>query len=105
MGGMDEKRSHDARDWKEGRRLRAWELSQAGWKQAAVAEALGVTGVRSAPDLNPAEGIWRHLKWVELKNVCCRDLDHLRAELRKAKERLHHKKHIIQACIRQPGYV
>jgi transposase len=58
-----------------------------------------------APDPNPAEGIWRHLKRVELKNVCCRDLDHLRAELRKAKERLRHKKHIIQASIRQPGYV
>jgi len=43
MGGMDEKRAHDARDWKEGRRLRAWELSQAGWKQSAIAEALGVS--------------------------------------------------------------
>jgi transposase len=43
MGSMDEKRSHDATDWKEGRRLRAWELSQAGWSQAAIAEALGVT--------------------------------------------------------------
>jgi len=40
---MDEKRSHDATDWREGRRLRAWELSQAGWSQAAIAEALGVT--------------------------------------------------------------
>lgn len=58
-----------------------------------------------APDLNPDEGIWRYLKRVELKNVCCRDLEHLRTELRKAKERLRHKKHIIQACIRQPGYV
>ena len=43
MGSMDEKRSHDATDWKEGRRLRVWELSQAGWSQAAIAEALGVT--------------------------------------------------------------
>jgi len=40
---MDEKQSHDATDWKEGRRLRAWELNQAGWSQAAIAEALGVT--------------------------------------------------------------
>jgi transposase len=40
---MDEKRSHNATDWKEGRRLRAWELSQAGWSQAAIAAALGVT--------------------------------------------------------------
>jgi len=40
---MDEKRSHKVSDWREGRRLRAWELSQAGWSQAAIAEALGVT--------------------------------------------------------------
>ena len=24
-----------------------------------------------APELNPDEGIWKHLKCVELKNVCC----------------------------------
>ena len=35
--------SHDAADWREGRRLRAWELHAAGWSQAAIAEALGVT--------------------------------------------------------------
>jgi hypothetical protein len=25
--------------------------------------------------------------------------------LRKAKERLRHKKHIVKACIQQPGYI
>lgn len=30
-------------DWREGRRLRAWELHQQGWLQAEIAEALGVT--------------------------------------------------------------
>lgn len=40
---MDEKRSQEATDWREGRRLRAWELSQKGWSQARIAEALGVT--------------------------------------------------------------
>jgi transposase len=29
--------------WDEGRRLRAWELKQQGWKQADIARALGVT--------------------------------------------------------------
>ncbi len=58
-----------------------------------------------APELNPDEGIWKHLKYVELKNVCCRSLMELRAELRKAKERLRHKKHVIFGCIRQPGFV
>ena len=30
-------------DWREGRRLRAWELKQQGWKQSAIAAALGVS--------------------------------------------------------------
>ena len=32
-----------SRDWYEGRRLRAWELSQMGWRQQDIAIALGVT--------------------------------------------------------------
>jgi transposase len=36
-------RSTEARDWREGRRLRAWELHQQGWKQHQIAAALGVT--------------------------------------------------------------
>ena len=59
-----------------------------------------------APELNPDEGVcWKHLKYVELKNVCCRSLSELRRELRKAKERLRHKRHMILSCIRQPGFV
>lgn len=58
-----------------------------------------------APELNPDEGIWRHLKFVELKNVCCRDLEHLTYELRRARERLRHKVHIIQACYKHAGYL
>lgn len=57
-----------------------------------------------APELNPDEGIWKHLKYVELKNICCKSLSELRGELRKAKERLRHKKHVILGCIRQPGF-
>ena len=58
-----------------------------------------------APELNPDEAIWNHLKYVELKKVCCRSLSELRRELRKVKERLRHKKHVILGCIRQPGFV
>jgi len=39
----DRKLSDTAMDWREGRRLRALELWQHGWKQARIAEALGVT--------------------------------------------------------------
>jgi transposase len=57
-----------------------------------------------APDLNPDEGIWNYLKRVELKNRCCRDLAELRVELRRAKERLRHKRDVIRSCSRQCGY-
>lgn len=40
---MDKKPSTQPRDWREARRLRAWELKQKGWKQKAIAEALGVS--------------------------------------------------------------
>jgi transposase len=35
--------SQEATDWREGRRLRAWELKQEGWKQQDIARALGVS--------------------------------------------------------------
>jgi transposase len=57
-----------------------------------------------APDLNPDEGVWKHLKCVELKNLCCQSLAELKTELRKAKERLRHKRDVILGCIRQPGF-
>ena len=57
-----------------------------------------------APDLNPDEGVWKHLKCVELKNLCCESLAELKTELRKAKERLRHKRDVILGCIRQPGF-
>jgi len=57
-----------------------------------------------APDLNPDEGVWKHLKYVELKNLCCQSLLELKVELRKAKERLRHKRDVILGCIRQPGF-
>jgi transposase len=57
-----------------------------------------------APDLNPDAGIWNYLKRVELANVCCRELDELRTQVIRARERLRHKRAIIRACARQCGY-
>jgi transposase len=57
-----------------------------------------------APELNPDEGIWNYLKRVELANLCCREVTELALALRRAKERLRHKRTLIQACIRQAGY-
>jgi transposase len=58
-----------------------------------------------APELNPDEGIWRYLKRVELRNVCCQDLLHLLVELTMAAKRLLNKPDVIQACVKQVGYV
>ncbi len=57
-----------------------------------------------APDLNPDEGVWRHLKHVELRNRCCRDLSHLHQELLRATKRLRRRPHVLRACIRHAGY-
>ena len=35
--------SKEATDWREGRRLRAWELKKEGWSQLWIADALGVS--------------------------------------------------------------
>jgi transposase len=56
------------------------------------------------PEANPVEGIWRYLKQVELRNLCCRTTEMLRAELRKALARLRHRYWIFQSCITHAGY-
>jgi transposase len=40
---MEKTLSSEATNWREGRRLRALELKERGWKQSQIAEALGVT--------------------------------------------------------------
>jgi transposase len=40
---MNEEEAPLPKDWREARRLRAWELKQKGWKQRDIAEALGVS--------------------------------------------------------------
>ena len=40
---MNGKRNQQPKDWREARRLQAWELHQKGWKQKDIAEALGVS--------------------------------------------------------------
>ena len=56
-----------------------------------------------APELNPDEGIWRYLKYVELRNLCCPTLWDLDHEVRLAARRLRRKPHVIRACFAQAG--
>jgi transposase len=53
-----------------------------------------------APELNPGEGLWGHLKGVELRNLCCFNLPHLRAELRDAVKRVRRKPRLIKGFFR-----
>jgi transposase len=57
-----------------------------------------------APELNPQEGVWNLLKRVELKNVCCLDVQHIQLELRRAKERLRHRRLVLCHCFAHAGY-
>lgn len=56
-----------------------------------------------APELNPQEGIWRYLKYEEMPNLGCQTMGHLRYEFILARERLRHKRRIIQACFLHAG--
>jgi transposase len=40
---MKENKQTQPNNWKEGRRIRAWELKKLGWKNQEIAEALGVS--------------------------------------------------------------
>jgi transposase len=56
-----------------------------------------------APELNPDEGVWQQLKGVELRNLCCFDLRHLRDELRAAVKRIRRKPRILKGCFAGAG--
>jgi transposase len=53
-----------------------------------------------APELNPDEGLWQQLKGVELRNVCCFTIPHLRDELRAAVKRVRRKSRLIHGFFR-----
>jgi transposase len=56
-----------------------------------------------APDLNPDEGVWQHMKHVEMRNLCCSNLGHLHDELDLAILRVRRKPHLIQSFFAGAG--
>ncbi len=57
-----------------------------------------------APDLNPwDEGGWHHLKYVEMRNLVCLDLEQLHQEFHLAVARLRQKRHLVQSFFAQAG--
>jgi transposase len=66
-------------------------------RRAAVKEFIEAVGVKNlavellppyAPDLNPVEWLWRHLKEVEMRNLACHDLEELHQEFHLALGRI-----------------
>jgi transposase len=53
-----------------------------------------------APELNPDGGLWQQLTGVELRNLCCLNLPHLRRELRDAVKRVRRKPRLITSFFR-----
>jgi transposase len=75
-------------------------------RRKAVKEFLATAGARGvrlerlppyAPDLNPVEGSWEHLKHVEMRNLVSLDLEALHMELHLAIGRLRQKPRVIRS--------
>lgn len=56
-----------------------------------------------APDLNPDEDIWAHLKYVQLRNVATATLDSLAVEIRRAVRRLRRRPSVILGAFTHVG--
>lgn len=75
----------------------------------AFVEAVGVGSLAVeflpsyAPDLNPVEWLWRHLKLEEMKNLACMDLEELHEELHLALGRTRHKPRLAPAFFAGAG--
>ena len=50
-----------------------------------------------APDLNPVEWLWKHLKYVELRNRTCLDLEELHMEFHLAVGRVRQRRRLIRS--------
>ena len=56
-----------------------------------------------APELNPDEGVWQHLKHVELRNLSSFDVDELRYHLHLAVLRIRRKPHLLTSFFQEAG--
>jgi transposase len=75
--------------------------------QEFVAEARGKIHLEPlppyAPDLNPVEWMWQHLKHVELRNLACVDLEELHLEFHLAVGRIRQRPKLIQSFFAGAG--
>jgi transposase len=74
-------------------------------KRVAVREFVNALGAKIvlhflpgyAPELNPVEHLWNHLKHVELRNLVCRDLEELHYAFHLAIERVRRRPRLVQS--------
>jgi transposase len=75
--------------------------------QEFVAEAGGKIHLEPlppyAPDLNPVEWLWKHLKKVELRNLTCLDLEQLHMELHLALGRIRKRLALVRSFFEGAG--
>jgi len=70
----------------------------------AVGNGLALASLPAyAPDLNPVEWLWQHLKNVEMRNLVCMDLEELHEELHLAVGRVRQKRRLITAFFTGAG--
>lgn len=53
-----------------------------------------------APDLNPDEWVWRHAKYVDLRNSCPAHIDDLQRRVTKSLRRMHRRPALLRAFFR-----
>jgi transposase len=75
-------------------------------RRAAVTDFIQATGEKHlvveslptySPDLNPVEWMWKHLKYVELRNRTCLDLEELHMEFHLAVGHIRQKRELIRS--------
>ena len=57
-----------------------------------------------APERNPVESVWRHVKRTELANVCATHLDALREPFRRGCARVRRHPHLAFSFLAAPGW-
>ena len=82
-------------------------IHRRAWVREFVEEAGGKIHLEPlppyAPDLNPVEWLWRHLKRVEMANLTCLDLEQLHEELHLALGRVREKGRLIPSFFEGAG--
>jgi transposase len=91
--------------------LAVWDRSPIH-RRANVTEFVAAVGADSlrleplptyAPDLNPVEWLWRHLKKVEMRNLTCLDLEELHQEFHLALGRIRGKPRLFPSFFKGAG--